>query len=223
MLTEKEIEFFTARLLRYADQKGYTITTAPGEVNIIYVEGCDADGRPNKDLPDYFNDRRIVIVHDGNGNPQMLLNEAATTEPGVAPTRSAAARRRGGAARIAFGQWNAWMIGYHQGKKDHPALVQVRPVTVHRDFNQDGKRTGDALDTGLFGINQHGTSPKYKGKLVGNFSAGCSVGEIWMRHLYFIGLCRNDPRYVANPEFIFSAIYVDGDDLARVCPIDAPA
>lgn len=214
---------FTDRILNYMRQKGYQIDTTPGALNIVYVEGCNADGQPNTDKPDGWNDLRIVIVHDGNGSPQMLLCEAATTEPGLSVTKSAAARRRGGAARIQFGQWRAWMIGYHQGKKDHPALVQVRPVTVHRDLNQDSKRTGDALDTGLFGINHHGTSSRYKGNTVGGFSAGCSVALVWLRHLYFIGLCKADPRYQADAEFIFTATYIDGDDLARVCPIPATA
>lgn len=212
---------FTERILAYMRLKGYEIATGAGEVNIVYIEGCDADGRPNADRIDEFNDLRIVITHDGAGLPQMILCEPATTEPGRAPTLSQAARRRGGVARIAFGQYKAWMVGYHQGRKDHPALVQVRPVTVLRDYNQDGKRPGDAPDTGLFGINQHGTSPRYKGKTVGNFSAGCSVGQVWTRHLYFVGLCKADPRYQADSEFIFTATYIDGDDLARVCPIPA--
>lgn len=214
---------FTARILKYMAAKGYQVATGAGELNIVYVEGCDADGRPNADTADGWNDLRIVIVHDGANIPQMILCEPATTEPGLSVTKSASAKRRGGAARIQFGQWRAWMVGYHQGKKAHPALIQVRRVTVHRDFNQDGKRTGDALDTGLFGINQHGTSPRYKGNQVGNYSAGCSVGRDWVRHLYFIGLCKADPRYQADPEYIFTATYIDGDDLARVCPIAPPA
>lgn len=219
MTPELQRSQFTDRILDYMRRKNYTIATGAGEVNIIYVEGCDPDGQPNPDRADEFNDLRIIITHDGNGSPQMILCEPATTEPGLSPTLSAAARRRGGVARIAFGQWRAWMAGYHQGKKDHPALVQVRQVTVHRDLNQDGKRTGDALDTGLFGINQHGTSPRYKGSKVSDFSAGCSVGRDWLRHLYFVGLCKADPRYQANAEFIFTATYIDGDDLALVCPI----
>lgn len=218
--TELDTQQFTGRILDYMRQKGQRIFTEPGEVNIVYVEGCDADGRPNPDPIDFFNDRRIVIVHDGNGTPHMLLNEAATCEPGLAPTLSPAARKRGGVARIAFGQYTAWMLDYHKGRKDHPALVQVRPVTVLRDYNRDGKRTGDKEDTGLFGINHHGTGARYTGITVGNYSEGCSVGWVWIRHLYFIGLCKTDPRYLKNREFLFTSAYIDGNDLARVCPID---
>jgi len=214
-----QTEEFTRRILDYMRAKGYAIATGAAEVNIVYVEGCDADGRPNADRADEWNDLRIVIAHDGNGTPQMLLCEPATCEPGLAPTLSAAARRRGGVARIAFGQYTAWICGYHKRRADHPALVQVQPVPVLRDYNRDGLRDGDKQDLGLFGINHHGTGAQYRGVTVSNYSEGCSVGRDWVRHLFFMGLCKNDPRYKANRSFVFSAAYIPGDDLAVVCPI----
>lgn len=213
---------FISRILAYMALKGYEIARNPGEVNIIYVEGCDPDGRPNEDREDLWNDLRIVITFDGNGTPSMQLCEPATTEPGRAPTYSTAAQKRGGVARIAFGQFNAWKLGFHKWNIDHPALIQCCNIPVHRDRNKDGKRTGDAVHIGLFGINQHGTSQKYRGTFVGYFSEGCAVAKVWARHLFFIGLCKNDPRYKADPEFIFPSTFIAGDDLAKLCPIDAP-
>lgn len=210
---------FTARILTYMRLKNYHMATGAGEVNIVYVEGCDPDGRPNADALDRWNDLRIVIVHDGNGTPQMMLCEPATTEPGYAPTHSAAARKRGGVARIAFGQYAAWKVGFHKYQCEHPALVQVCSIPIHRDANRDGLRTGDPVSSGLFGINQHGTRPNWKGDIVANWSEGCSVGRDWVRHLYFVGLCKADPRYQADPEYIFRSTWIDGSDLERACPI----
>ncbi|MHC5897361.1 hypothetical protein [Nostoc sp.] len=33
--------------------------------------------------------------------------------------------------------------------------IRAADITHYRDFNKDFKRTGDKLDTGLFGVNQH--------------------------------------------------------------------
>jgi hypothetical protein len=60
-----------------------------------------------------------------------------------------------GAARIKFGQYTAWQVGLHGYSNPHESLVQVEEVAVHRDYNRDLKRTGDLVEWGLFGINQH--------------------------------------------------------------------
>lgn len=196
-------------------ERGYTVATRPGELNIVYIEGADANGKPNADKPDGWNDRRLLIGHGDDGRPEVLLNVAATTEPGLSATRSSGARARGGVARIAMGQFKAWRMGYHKGYLSHPALVQVMPIPVHRDYNRDSKRTGDRVHTGYFGINQHGTRANYRPNAVGMWSEGCLVGRIWAEHLSFIDILRLEPRFVVNPEFIFTTTVVDGDDFGR--------
>lgn len=98
------------------------------------------DGTLNGDAPNQFNDRRIVIE---------VIDGVDIYYTAIRPMNDR------GTARIQFGQYKAWTVGIHGNSEPHKALVQVAPVTVHRDFNKDFKRTGDALDTGLFGINQH--------------------------------------------------------------------
>jgi hypothetical protein len=66
-------------------------------------------------------------------------------------------------------------LGMHRGK--YLALVQIRPVTVIRDFNRDGKTdyTGGREETGIFGINIHRAMSAGTTKTIDKYSAGCQV------------------------------------------------
>lgn len=202
-----------ARIVAYMLAKGYTVATGPGEYNIVYLEGCNADGTPNRDEMDAWNDRRIVITSDYARECYVIAhNAAATTEPGRYYTRNPMNRK--GVARIAFGQYTAWRPGTHKGQ---PALVQVAPVPVHRDMNQNGIRdAADRIDHGIFGINQHGTRAGFKGRTIGQHSAGCAVGQIYDEHLQFIELVNRDSRLLADVKhFVITATFINGDDLYR--------
>lgn len=204
------------RIVEYMARKGYSLARGRSEVNIVYIEGADADGRPNADRLDGWNDRRIVMVFEG-GKPVIVHNAEATTEPGLAATNSVGAARRGGVARVQFGQFAVWQMGFHRFATEgprHPALVQRRALKVHRDANRDGKRTGDALEWAT-GINQHGTRLGINPANVGTWSEGCLVGRSWLLHVEFIELCRRDPRYMADPNFFFPTTIIAGDDFAR--------
>ena len=207
------------RLLRYMRAKGYEIFTAPGELNIVYVEGINPDGSQNVDAPDVWNDLRCVVDFVGE-EPRLLLAHVATTEPGQSATFSDSAKSRGGIARITFGQYAAWRMGFHNTRKNgknHPALVQVMPLPVHRDRNRDMKRTGDNIHLGYFGINQHSTRPGYTGGSVGTWSEGCLVGMLWSEHVQFIDLCRTDPRYIQDLTggFVFTTAVLPGDEVPQ--------
>lgn len=199
------------QIIAYMAMKGYQIFRNPGEVNIVYLEGSDDNGQPNKDRLDDWDDRRMVIMYNAAGQPYIALNALATSEPGKSATNSRAARQRGGVARVKFGQATVWRRGFHKGNPKHPALVQYLPLQVWRDKNCDGKRTGDPEDWAA-GINHHSTSPKYKPGTVGNWSEGCYVGCYWDMHLLFIALCDNDPRYVADKNFLYTITTIAGDD-----------
>lgn len=141
-----------SRIIKYLQVMNYQIFQGPRQYNIVYIEGMDSDGTVNSDAPNYFNDRRMVI-QILEGIPYIIGNWEGTTEPGYYYTYYPMNEK--GAARIKFGQYKAWQVGLHGNYDTHEALVQVAPITVHRDFNQDLMRTGDKLDTGLFAINQH--------------------------------------------------------------------
>lgn len=197
------------------------IDRQPGAVNICYIEGANADGTPNADRPDEWNDRRIVFMYDEKGEPFIALNTTATCEPGTAATMSKEAQKLGGVARVQFGQFRVWKRGFHKNDPLHPALVQRAPLMVHRDKNRDQKRTGDLISLAT-GINHHGNKPR-KGstkppKLVGFNSAGCPVGEWWSIHLNFIELTDRDPNYLADKEYLFYSAFINGDDFAKFKP-----
>ncbi|MBW4607350.1 MAG: hypothetical protein KME22_09010 [Hassallia sp. WJT32-NPBG1] len=201
------------KIIEYMRKKNYVLFDQPREYNIIYLEGVNEDGSLNNDTPNEFNDRRIVIDFI-NDCPRIVNHWQATTEPGGYYTYHPL--NAGGAARIAFGQYRAWCVGTHGNSEPHEALVQVRPVTVCRDFNQDFKRTGDKLDTGHFGINQH---HGYDAPVcdIKNTSAGCFVGRRRQGHREFMQLAKSDRRYQLDKNYLFYTTVIAGDDLVKSC------
>lgn len=198
------------KLTNYIQSKDCKVFTNVNEYNIVYIEGMNLDGSLNNDQFNLWNDLRIVYSFINN-EPKLDFIQVATTEPGKKGTDDS----KKGVARIAFGQYNSWKIGFHKQStngKNHPALVQCNPVSVFRDVNKDGKRTGDKVDIGIFGINQHSTRPGYIGNTVENWSEGCLVGKNWDDHLKFIQLVKTDSRYVSNNDFIFTTTIIAGDE-----------
>ncbi len=201
------------RIIKYMIENKYHFSVRAKEYNIVYVEGMNADGTENKDYPNKFNDRRIVIEIVG-GVPIIRGNWDATSEPGTYYTRNPMNRK--GAARIQLGRFKAWRVGWH--KKQFPALRQAKSVTVHRDFNKDGFRTNDKLDTGMFGINHHhaNNAPRHD---IGKWSAGCLVGRSKADHDKFMDIIMSDRRYKLNKDYLFETTIIGGDDLQRKFPI----
>ncbi len=200
------------RIVAYMKLKGYQVYTANGKRNIVYVEGMNHDGTLNDDSPNWFNDIRCVFEYR-DSKPEMLGVWGATTEPGFFYTENPL--NPNGCARIQFGQYHAWQVGYHGTADPHEALVQCDNVTLCRDLNQDYSRIGDRLFTGYdFGINQHwgGDSPV---DAVGRWSAGCLVGRTRDGHREFMRIVKEDADYRRNPNYVFSTTVIPGDDLVK--------
>jgi hypothetical protein len=199
------------KVIAFMNREGYWICRHPSATNIVYLEGLDEDGTVNDDRPNVFNDLRVVFTIDKSGRPE-IQGWHGTTEPGTFWTMNP--MNPGGAARIAFGQYKAWVVGTHmRGKKSaHEALVQVAEVTVHRDLNKDFKRTNDKTDTGLFGVNQHWGYDSPKDDL-GSTSAGCLVGRTKAGHREFMAKLKADPRFVASSAYRFMAAILPGDEV----------
>ena len=204
---------FGSRIVKYMQLRNYWIARLPGFLNIVYVEGADADGSPNADKSNIFNDRRIVFAIAG-GKPEIKFNVLATTEPGKFYTEHPL--NAGGAARIAFNQYKAWRVGIHHATSPsrHEALVQVGIISVHRDLNKDGKRIGDAIDVGSgFAINQH-SGHNADANNIGKASAGCLVGRSHDEHKEFMKLVKTDPRFKkALNGYKYISTVIAGDDL----------
>lgn len=198
------------KVIAYMTKRNYFICRHSDCKNIVYLEGVNPDGSPNDNKPNAFNDIRIVFSVGDDGRPELLGVWEATTEPGAHYTFSPI--NRGGAARIAFGQYKAWGVGRH--RNNHEALVQTKPVTVYRDKNRDFLRTGDRIETGLFGINQHwGYDCPVND--IKNSSAGCLVGRAKEGHRKFMSLAKADPRYKVSRSYSFVTTIMPGQDIFR--------
>jgi hypothetical protein len=205
------------KIVRYMRSKGYKVSTGEKEYNIIYIEGSCANGVPNADEPDYFNDRRILLEFI-NGKPIITNNWSATSEPGQKYTDSPPSGKPG-AARISFGQYKSvWRVGTHSGLSatvKHEGLIQDGNVTIHRDINKNGKRdSGDLIQTGNFGLNQHAADGNSEKRIKG-YSAGCLVGWSMEGHQKFMGILKGDARYQGNRNYRFTTTVINGDKLAE--------
>jgi hypothetical protein len=197
------------RIVQCMESKGYHVERMPGHVNIVYVEGMGPDGTKNNDRANEFNDARFVIMFEG-GKAKLAGAWEATTEPGRYYTENPI--NSGGTARIAFGQYRkVWVVGMHNGH--HEGLLQRGGVvSVHRDLNKDYVRTGDRVDTGMFGINQHHAYGDRPYSDVGPASAGCLVGRTVGGHEAFMRTVKSDPRYLQSNSFAFDTTILSGDD-----------
>lgn len=141
--------------------------------------------RTTLQIPDVFNDI-LFVEYEG----ETFVSTAFTTEPGVAMLKNPINAK--GTALLKPGQYkDTWSLGYHKQRKEHEALIQVKPVTVYRDSDKDNKAEVTSVeDTGLFGINIHGTRPDRLVKVIGEFSAGCQVFHRWDSKEDFIDICK---------------------------------
>ncbi|MEG3843519.1 hypothetical protein [Microcoleus sp. herbarium14] len=198
------------KIISYMEAENYEIFRKSGEKNIIYIEGADKNGTINSDKSNHFNDLRLVFAFNHRDDAVIEGAWEGTTEPGYWYTDNP--MNPDGAARIAFGQYRSWQIGIHGYSDPHEALVQVGPVKVHRDYNRDMVRTGDAIDEGYFGINQH-WGHDHPVDDIHTASAGCLVGRTRSGHRTFMELVRSDRRYVSRSDFIFTTAIIPGNKL----------
>lgn len=153
-------------LIQALAQRGYKLFTRPFELNVIGV-------RSNYNTPNVFDDSLHVLFSDSTGQ-QQVISWPVTTDPGTYWLNNPMNAQ--GTAVLKPGQYaGSHALGMHRGQ--YLALVQVRPVTVIRDFNRDGRtdyQTGRE-ETGLFGINIHRALASGATKYIDGHSAGCQV------------------------------------------------
>ena len=199
---------FAGRIVKAMQHNNYWIARHPDCANIVYVEGIDPDGTPNDNRNNVFNDVRVVFRVRDDGVPVILDMWEATTEPSrkftVRPVNP------GGAFHIKFGQYKAWIRGWHHA---HEALVQVGEIEGYRDPHKTFKRDFKYPVRGAgFGVNQHwGYDLPHDD--MGNSSAGCLVGRTTQGHRRFMSLVLADARYRANPAYRFMTAIVPAGDL----------
>jgi len=147
-------------------QRGYRLLLRPFELNVFGI-------RSNISIPNVFDDSINVLFVDSAGKPQ-LYSWMATTDPGTYWLKNPMHPQ--GTAILKPGQYiGSHALGMHRG--EYMALVQVKPLTVIRDFNRDDRvdyNTGRQM-TGLFGINIHRALEGGNTRYIDSHSAGCQV------------------------------------------------
>lgn len=192
------------RIVRAMVARSYVIHRGLGELNIVYIEGCNGDGTPNANRSNAFDDRRLVLTFV-NGEPLIVGSWEATTQTGTRYTLSPV--KPEGAAIIELGQQKCWEVGLHRGQ--YEALVQTAgAVIVARDADKNYRRDGDKRQTGYFGINQHHAYDAPTAD-IGGHSAGCLVGRTIAGHREFMKLIKTDPRYKKG--FVFHTTVMPHD------------
>lgn len=156
------------------------------------------------------NNLPLAVDGDAGGNTQFALDAynasvgkfrmkawTITTDPGTYWLNHPENPK--GTAVLKPGQYASWSLGFHQNKKEHPALVQTSSVTVYRDkdFDNVAEETG-VEDTGLFGINIHRSNANGSTPAIGKWSAGCQVFQRKPDHDELRRLLENYKTLVGN-------------------------
>ena len=156
-------------IVRILKRKGYKVYTRPYELNIVGVRSKDV--RPLE-----FDDKLYVFWKDDKGKWNLEAYDM-TTDPSMQNLKIPKSdyAKKAGTAILKGGQYvDSYEVGYHKGKK---ALRQIKPVTVYRNWDRKGYLFFDPshTETGIFGINIHGTSKDNIPKNIGDWSEGCQV------------------------------------------------
>lgn len=200
-------------VINECNAQGFWLSRGVDAPNIVYIEGLNRNGTVNNNRINQWNDVRTLLVIEFNGYAYFTNIWECTVNSGLPYTENPL--NPGGAANIVIPQQSyAWKVGKHVTKHNNQeALVQVRPVAVARDGNQDGRREGDRIeDYEVIGLNQHYGS----GDEVGFWSAGCLVGSTREGHEIFMSKVKSDRRYRVNNDYTYGTIILNGYKVAIV-------
>jgi len=179
-------------------------------VNICYCEGMDMilpdakTFKPNQNRPNAFDSLRIVFQGDTFENMKILGMWSAITHAGLYYEKEVLLDP-GGAFHIAVGRQSAWRYGiYHHG--NYPALLNTEPLFGTRDKNKNFLREGPTIQE-IVGAHHH-WGYNFPKDDVRTAAAGCQVGEDEDGHMDFIKICRSDPLFKADYNFLWSSTVI---------------
>lgn len=193
-----------SRVKEILKEFGFTLYTKPYQLNIVGL-------RSKNENSNSFDDEIHVFYTkpDGKWNYHIF---PATTDPGTFWLNNPSYPQ--GTAILAQGQnRDAYSIGLHRGK--YEALVQVKPVTVIRDYDRDAVLDFDngSKETGNFGINIHRAESTGSTLFIDQYSAGCQVFKDADDFYAFMQLCKLHAKHHGNS---FSYTLVDFRSLRRI-------
>ena len=138
-------------------------------INIIGIRNSSTGQKLTNKFDDW-----LTVSYKENGEWKFFI-WLATTDNG------------GGTARMVPGQYpGSHHIGLHQGK--YECLKQKGPLTVFRDFTNDGIYQEDKTETGVFGINIHKAG--VDSQRVDGWSHGCQVFKKSADFDKFLAICK---------------------------------
>ena len=178
-----------ARIKAILREREYILYTKPYQLNIVGLRGKST-------VPNKFDDEIHVFYRTDSGNWNYHVFNA-TTDPGTFWLNNPLYEQ--GTAILATGQYvNAYAMGMHRGL--YEALVQVKPVTVVRDYNRDAVLdfANGTRKTGVFGINIHRAGSSGTTKVIDKYSAGCQVLQNADDFTKFLTLCRQHSQRYGN-------------------------
>jgi len=192
------------RIKSILKQNGYALYSEPYRLNIVGL-------RSESIVPNRFDDEIHVFYakSDGSWNYHIW---PATTDPGTFWLNNPVYEQ--GTAILAQGQYqNSYAIGKHKGLYD--ALVQMKPVTVIRDYDRDALLDfyNGEKQTGNFGINIHRAESTGTTKQINKYSAGCQVFQNAHDFEQFMTLCEQHRKLYGNS---FTYALVDFRSMRRV-------
>jgi hypothetical protein len=183
---------------------GFTLYTKPYQLNIVGLRSKNVNSNTFDDEVHVF-----YTKDDGKWNYHIF---PATTDPGTFWLSNPAYPQ--GTAILAQGQnLDAYQIGLHRGK--YEALVQVKPVTVIRDYDRDAVLdfNNGVKETGNFGINVHRAESSGSTQYIDKYSAGCQVFKDADDFYAFMQLCKLHAKMYGNR---FSYTLIDFRSLRRI-------
>jgi len=178
-----------ARIKAVLRERGFVLYTKPYQLNIVGL-------RSRSTTPNQFDDEIHVFYKTDKGDWNYHVFDA-TTDPGTFWLNNPSYEQ--GTAILATGQYvDAYALGLHRGL--YEALVQVKPVTVIRDYNRDAVLDfyNGTQHTGLFGINIHRAESVGTTKIINRYSAGCQVFQNANDFAVFIELCNEHSKRYGN-------------------------
>jgi hypothetical protein len=193
-----------SRIKEILKEYGFTLYTKPHQLNIVGLRSKNVNSNTFDDEIHVF-----YTKDDGKWNYHIF---PATTDPGTFWLSNPAYPQ--GTAILAQGQHlDAYQIGLHRGK--YEALVQVKPVTVIRDYDRDAilDFNNGTQETGNFGINVHRAESSGSTAFIDQYSAGCQVFKDAEDFYAFMQLCKLHAKLYGNR---FSYTLIDFRSLRRI-------
>ncbi len=183
---------------------GFTLYTKPYQLNIV--------GLRSKNVNSNSFDDEIHVFYIESGEKWNYHVFPVTTDPGTFWLNNPSYPQ--GTAILAQGQHlDAYALGFHRG--NYEALVQVKPVTVIRDYDRDALLdfNNGTKQTGMFGINIHRAKSSGETTYIDKYSAGCQVFKNANDFNLFMQMCRLHANLYGNS---FTYTLIDFRSMRRI-------